>query len=37
MLNSEKLNIVETDTKLPNGKSDYKIEGCATVLQKTNQ
>jgi hypothetical protein len=40
MLNSEKLNImflVETDTKLPNGKSDYKIEGYATVLQKTNQ
>ena len=40
MLNSEKMNImflVETDTKLPNGKSDYKIEGCATVLQKTNQ
>ena len=39
-LNSEKLNImflVEADTKLPNGKSDYKIEGCATVLQKTNQ
>ena len=30
MLNSEKMNImflVETDTKLPNGKSDYKIEG----------
>jgi hypothetical protein len=40
MLNSEKMNImflVETDTKLPNGKSDYKIEGYATVLQKTNQ
>ena len=40
MLNSEKLNImflVETDTKLSNGKSDYKIEGYATVLQKTNQ
>jgi hypothetical protein len=29
--------LVETDTKLPNGKSDYKIEGYATVLQKTNQ
>jgi hypothetical protein len=40
MFNSEKLNImflVIIYTKLPNGKSDYKIEGYATVLHKTNQ
>ncbi len=40
MLNSEKLNIiflVEIDTKLPNEKSDNKIEGYVTVQQKTNQ
>ena len=40
ILKTEKVNImflVETDTKMLNGKEDYKIEGYETILQKTDQ